>query len=136
MPEEHHVALNPNRTLVYRFAATLLTVLSKILFRPRVIGAQNIPLEGPVLIAPIHRSNVDFAFTLFISPRKVFFMAKDSLFKNALFGSLLGQLGAFPVRRGSADRIDGVRQELGRCCARDARSSSFLRERGKRGSRS
>jgi 1-acyl-sn-glycerol-3-phosphate acyltransferase len=104
MPEEHQVTLNPNRTLVYRFAARLLSLLARMLFRPVVVGAENIPLEGPVLIAPIHRSNVDFAFTLFISPRKVFFMAKESLFHNSLFGSLLGQLGAFPVRRGSADR--------------------------------
>jgi 1-acyl-sn-glycerol-3-phosphate acyltransferase len=57
-----------------------------------------------VLIAPIHRSNVDFAFTLFISPRKVFFMAKDSIFRVPILGPLVTHLGAFPVRRGSADR--------------------------------
>ena len=104
MPEEHQVTLNPDRTLIYRFTARVMSLLAKILFHPIVEGAENIPLEGPVLIAPIHRSNVDFAFTLFISPRKVFFMAKESLFHNAHFASLLGQLGAFPVQRGSADR--------------------------------
>jgi 1-acyl-sn-glycerol-3-phosphate acyltransferase len=56
------------------------------------------------LIAPIHRSNVDFAFTLFISPRKVFFMAKDGLYNHPLFGKLLVRLGAFPVNRDAADR--------------------------------
>jgi 1-acyl-sn-glycerol-3-phosphate acyltransferase len=69
-----------------------------------VTGAENIPLEGPVIIAPIHRSNVDFALTLFISKRKVFFMAKDSLFKVPLLGPLITHLGAFPINRGSADR--------------------------------
>ena len=69
-----------------------------------MIGAENIPLEGPVLIAPIHRSNVDFALTLFISKRKAFFMAKDSLFRVPLLGPLITHLGAFPIRRGSADR--------------------------------
>jgi 1-acyl-sn-glycerol-3-phosphate acyltransferase len=82
----------------------LITGLSWILFRPSVEGRENIPLEGPVLIAPIHRSNVDFAFTLFISPRKVFFMAKDSIFRVPILGPLVTHLGAFPVRRGSADR--------------------------------
>ncbi len=67
-------------------------------------GARNIPLSGPVLIAPIHRSNVDFALTLFISKRKVFFMAKDSLFRVPILGPLITHLGAFPVKRGSADR--------------------------------
>jgi 1-acyl-sn-glycerol-3-phosphate acyltransferase len=55
-----------------------------------------------VLIAPIHRSNVDFAFTLFISPRKVFFMAKDSLFRK-WFGAILMATSA-PFRFTAAPR--------------------------------
>ncbi len=89
---------------MYRLCAGIVAGLSKLLFRPTVIGAENIPLEGPVLIAPIHRSNVDFALTLFISKRKAFFMAKDSLFRVPLLGPLITHLGAFPVHRGSADR--------------------------------
>jgi 1-acyl-sn-glycerol-3-phosphate acyltransferase len=104
MSEEPTLQLDVGKSLAYRVVAGLIVVLSKILFRPRVTGAENIPLTGPVLIAPIHRSNVDFAFTLFISPRKVFFMAKDPLFKVPLFGTLLRRLGAFPVHRGAADR--------------------------------
>lgn len=104
MSEEHHLELNPTKTPIYYVAATLLTVLWAILFRPNVEGRENIPRSGPVLIAPVHRSNLDFAFTLFISPRKVFFMAKDSLFRVPVLGGLLTRLGAFPVRRGTADR--------------------------------
>jgi len=104
MPEEHRLELNPKKTPTYRVVTVLLVGLSRLLFRPTVVGAENIPLEGPVLIAPIHRSNVDFAFTLFMSPRKVFFMAKDSIFRVPLLGTLVTHLGAFPVKRGSADR--------------------------------
>ena len=104
MPEDAELILNPDKTPLYRFAATLLTVLSWLLFRPRVRGASNIPKSGPVLIAPVHRSNVDFVFTLFISPRKVFFMAKQELFAVPLLGTLLRHVGAFPVSRGTADR--------------------------------
>lgn len=104
MSEEHHYELNPSKTLTYRLVAGLISGISWVLFRPKVVGRENIPLSGPVLIAPIHRSNVDFAFTLFISPRKVFFMAKDSIFKVPLLGPLVTHLGAFPVKRGSADR--------------------------------
>ena len=104
MPEEHRLKLNPKKDLTYRFFAGLVALLSRVLFRPEVIGVENIPIDGPVLLAPIHRSNVDFAFTLFISSRKVFFMAKDSLFKVPALGSLLARLGAFPVKRGTADR--------------------------------
>lgn len=104
MSEEPKLELDASKSLTYRVISGLIAGLSKLMFRPKVSGAQNIPLSGPVLITPIHRSNVDFAFTLFISPRKVFFMAKDSLFKVPLMGTLLRHLGAFPVHRGSADR--------------------------------
>jgi len=104
MPDESTLELNPRKTLVYRVVAGILVGLAKVLFRPSVTGRENIPLTGPVLIAPIHRSNVDFAFTLFISPRKVFFMAKDSIFSVPILGPLVRHLGAFPVRRGTADR--------------------------------
>lgn len=104
MAETNELVLNPNKTLTYRVCAGLITVLSRLFFHPRVEGVENIPLSGPVLIAPIHRSNVDFAFSLFISPRKVFFMTKDSVFRLPLLGPLLLRVGAFPVNRLSVDR--------------------------------
>ncbi|MGC2487000.1 MAG: lysophospholipid acyltransferase family protein [Acidimicrobiales bacterium] len=104
MPEAADLVLNPNKTLIYRICAGLVAALARVFFRPSVTGAENIPLSGPVIIAPIHRSNVDFAFSLFISPRKTFFMAKDGVFHPAAFGALLTRLGAFPVNRQSADR--------------------------------
>jgi 1-acyl-sn-glycerol-3-phosphate acyltransferase len=102
--EAQDFILNPKKTLTYRVCSTIIAVLSRFFFHPTVEGAENIPLSGPVLIAPIHRSNVDFAFTLFISPRKVFFMTKDSVFRAPLLGPLLTRLGAFPVTRDRADR--------------------------------
>jgi 1-acyl-sn-glycerol-3-phosphate acyltransferase len=104
VPEAQDLVLNPKKTPLYYVVAFLISGLARIMFRPTVEGAQNIPLSGPVLIAPVHRSNVDFAFTLFISPRKVFFMAKDGLYHSPLFGSVLKRLGAFPVNRDVADR--------------------------------
>ena len=104
MAAEQDLVLNPHKTFTYRVCAAIIAGLSRVLFRPRVLGVENIPLEGPVLIAPIHRSNVDFAFTLFISPRKVFFMAKDGIFRFGPFAALLERLGAFPVNRDGTDR--------------------------------
>jgi 1-acyl-sn-glycerol-3-phosphate acyltransferase len=104
VPEDPPIQLDATKSLTYRVIAGIIRVGSRLLFRPKVTGGQHIPGEGPVLIAPIHRSNVDFAFTLFMSRRKVFFMAKDSLFRLPMVGSLLRHLGAFPVHRGSADR--------------------------------
>jgi 1-acyl-sn-glycerol-3-phosphate acyltransferase len=57
-----------------------------------------------VILAPVHRSFADFGFTAFCTDRKLFFMAKDSLWKNPWLGRLLLYVGAFPVHRESADR--------------------------------
>jgi 1-acyl-sn-glycerol-3-phosphate acyltransferase len=102
MSEQPTLELNPKKTATYRVVALILRSLSWTLFRPTVVGRENIPLTGPVLIAPIHRSNADFVFTLYISLRKVFFMAKDGLFRTRWFSRLLTHLGAFPVHRGAA----------------------------------
>ena len=104
MPEEPTPQLDATKSLTYRAVAGIIGLASRLLFRPSVTGAENIPSHGPVLIAPIHRSNADFTFTLFMSRRKVFFMAKDSLFRLPMIGSILRHLGAFPVRRGAPDR--------------------------------
>jgi 1-acyl-sn-glycerol-3-phosphate acyltransferase len=104
MAEAQPLRLSERRTFTYRVCAGIVAILAKVLFRPTVAGAENIPMEGPVIIAPIHRSNVDFALTLFMSKRKTFFMAKDSLFRVPLLGPLIKHLGAFPVHRGAADR--------------------------------
>jgi 1-acyl-sn-glycerol-3-phosphate acyltransferase len=108
MPEHSTLELNPRKTVVYHVVAGILSGLSRLLFRPRVTGLENIPLQGPVLIAPIHRSNVDFTFTLFMSPRKVFFMAKDGVFKFKPFGRLLVHLGAFPIHRAATTDRDSM----------------------------
>lgn len=97
-------AVNTTRTLGYRVLRGVLQVVWRLAFRPLVVGLENIPAEGPVLIAPSHRSNLDFAYLIFVTPRKTFFMAKDSLWKVPVLGRLLTTMGAFPVRRGSADR--------------------------------
>jgi len=108
-PED--LVLNTHRTAIYRVCRGIIAALAKVFLRPSIEGAQHIPSSGPVIIAPIHRSNVDFAVSVFLSPRKVFFMAKDSLFRVPLLGPLLIRLGAFPVRRGSADRESMARAE-------------------------
>ena len=104
MPRAQKVNLSPNKSLGYHAFRGLLNVIWRLMFRPTIVGAENIPATGPVLIAPIHRSNIDFAFIIFVTKRKTFFMAKDSLWKVPVLRSLISTMGAFPVKRGTADR--------------------------------
>jgi len=95
---------DPRRTVGYRICRAIFFTIVGLWFRPKVTGRANIPADGPVILAPVHRSFADFGFSAFVTRRKLFFMAKDSLWKNRFLGWLLLTLGAFPVHRESADR--------------------------------
>jgi 1-acyl-sn-glycerol-3-phosphate acyltransferase len=104
-PGRHHeFAIEPTRKVGYRIMRRIFTTVLGLWFRPRVSGRPNVPATGPVILAPVHRSFADFAFTAFCTDRKLFFMTKDSLWKNKNLGRLLFYVGAFPVHRESADR--------------------------------
>ncbi|MDD6484807.1 MAG: lysophospholipid acyltransferase family protein [Clostridiales bacterium] len=89
--------------MFYRFAAGLVRFLFLFCFRVRIVGKENIPSQGAVILALNHRSYFDPVFAGAYCPRKLRFMAKAELFKNKAFGALIRSLGAFPVKRGRGD---------------------------------
>jgi len=99
-----HFEPDPRRTVGYRICRFIFEAIVGTWFRPLVTGRANIPAEGPVILAPVHRSFADFGFCAFVSKRKLFFMAKDEMWERKWLGKLLIYLGAFPVHRASADR--------------------------------
>lgn len=94
-----------NSRLLYRVMRFLLSVLLRTVFRLEVQGAENIPREGAVILAPNHRSLVDIPVAGAIQARRqIRFMAKDELFSTRIGAWFMWRLGAFPVRRGRPDR--------------------------------
>ena len=87
---------------LYALARALLTPPLRLWVRLHVKGADQIPAEGAVIVAPNHKSFLDAFFVGLGIRRHVRFMAKVELFKGPL-GRLFPRLGAFPVRRGEAD---------------------------------
>ena len=88
---------------LYAFVRLLATVLLRLLwFRFRVTGAENVPAEGPAILAPNHKNFLDAFFIGLALRRHVRYMAKVELFKGPLAWLFL-RLGAFPVRRGESD---------------------------------
>jgi 1-acyl-sn-glycerol-3-phosphate acyltransferase len=96
--------VDPRFTPLYRSERAVFVTTLWALFRPRVTGREHIPTTGPVILAPVHRSFADFAFSAFCTDRKLFFMTKDEMWNNKWLGRLLLSVGAFPVHRESADR--------------------------------
>ena len=54
--------------MLYGFARVLLLGLSKVLFRIRIQGEEQVPTTGAFIVAPSHRSYLD---TPFVSFRKM-----------------------------------------------------------------
>lgn len=90
--------------LFYRSVRACFRGLFKVLFRAEIVGAENVPAEGAVILCSNHISNFDPPFVGSYLDRKIHFMAKAELFKIPVFGSALHQLGAFPVKRGGVSK--------------------------------
>lgn len=90
--------------MFYVFIRWLLRIVCIAVFRMKVTGKGNIPRSGPVILASNHVSLLDPVVIGCAVDRKINFMAKHELFINPIFGTILRWLGAFPVRRGEADR--------------------------------
>ncbi len=90
--------------MLYRVVRRVFWIAGKVMWRMTFEGSENVPSEGPFIMAPVHRSNIDFAMISCITERKMRFMGKDSLWKVKWFGRFITILGAYPVHRGVADR--------------------------------
>jgi len=90
--------------MFYYFAKVIVRAIVKVIFRIKVKGLENIPKKGPVIICPNHISLLDPPVVGALLNRRIYFMAKEELFRNPFLKFLLGTgLGAFPVKRGTAD---------------------------------
>lgn len=94
-------------TLLHVLIRRILAPLVRLVYRPAVYGADNVPESGPVLIAPNHRAAVDTAAIALVTPRQVSFLGKAEYFtgrglKGRFVAAFLGALGYVPVERGNA----------------------------------
>ena len=88
--------------MVYYFIRTVVKIYLHIRFRIKVEGVEHIP-EGSCILAMNHSSNFDPVLVGTHTPRKMFIMAKEELFKVGFFGWVITEMGAFPIKRGQAD---------------------------------
>jgi 1-acyl-sn-glycerol-3-phosphate acyltransferase len=81
----------------------LLRFLLTVIVRWKVIGRENVPPSGAVIVVSNHLNNADPPILgAAIAKRRVRFMAKIELFKMP-FGAIIKLWDAFPVRRFDAD---------------------------------
>lgn len=94
---------NMVETAVYRVLWVVARTLTGLYWRLEVVGRERVPRSGAFVVAPVHRSNVDFLLAGLAIGRPVRYMAKSSIFLGGLLDRLLFAMGAFPVVRDSND---------------------------------
>jgi len=83
----------------------VLSAAAKIWFRYEVHGRENLIQGQPVILSPVHRSNLDTPLLPVALGQQIRFMGKESLWKvNAFSSWFLTTMGGFPVERETADR--------------------------------
>ena len=90
--------------MLYGVIHTVVTPVSKAVWRPTIEGLDNVPRTGPVIVASNHLSFADSLVIPIVAPRKVVFLAKAQYFtgtgvKGALSRAWFGGLGMIPVDR-------------------------------------
>lgn len=83
----------------YDLAKVVVTAFARVAFRYRVVGAENVPLSGGLVIAANHISNLDPPLLGIAVPRPVSYMAKKELFAIPVLGTAITHLNAFKVDR-------------------------------------
>jgi 1-acyl-sn-glycerol-3-phosphate acyltransferase len=96
----------------YSFARSLVNSVLSPIYRIEVIGKENVPADGGVLLCANHIDNLDPPVVGITAPRPVHFMAKEELFSVPVLGKIVPHLNAFSVKRGMSDR-EALRKGLG-----------------------
>jgi len=120
--------------LIYELVSKLFVFpIYKFVFKGHLIGRENIPQKDSFIMVSNHGSLLDPPLLGHALGRNISFMAKAELFKIPLLGFIIKACGAYPVKRGIADKntiktaskklsnencigifIDGTRQKNGR----------------------
>lgn len=86
--------------VIIKFIFKLIAI---ILYRPKIVGKENLPKDTGALLCPNHVHNLDSAVIVAMFKRKVNVLAKEELFKNGFICWLADLFGIYPVKRGRAD---------------------------------
>lgn len=92
-----------DKTPLYTFLKAIVSPIYRLLFNVEVVGKENIPKEGGVLLCPNHIAAVDVISIGAVCPRQITCIAKKELFGIPVLGGLIKALGAVKIDRSGAD---------------------------------
>lgn len=90
--------------LMYWAGYLIFKLYFKLIHRWKVKGKKYRPGGGPLIIMSNHISYFDPPIIGSAMNRQIYFMAKEELFNNPIFGWVLRKIGVFSIKRGKPDR--------------------------------
>ena len=83
---------------------SVIVPILRFYFRSNIYGVENVPQQGSLVIVSNHASDLDPPILSVSVRRPVAYMAKEELFEVPILKQIITLYGAYPVKRGSADR--------------------------------
>ena len=85
------------------FIRFIFKLIALFLYRPKVIGKENLPETDGALICPNHVHALDSAVIIAMTKRKINVLAKEDLFRSKIGNWFAKVFGIYPIKRDSAD---------------------------------
>ncbi len=89
---------NKNEAILYKITRPIITFLFKTFFTPKIVGIENIPTKGRIILAGNHTSNFDCLLLISCTKRPIHFLAKKELWKGPK-KIIFSNMGLIPVDR-------------------------------------
>ncbi|NLL02092.1 MAG: 1-acyl-sn-glycerol-3-phosphate acyltransferase [Mollicutes bacterium] len=83
----------------YKFIKGVLGGLFRVLYRPKIINKEVIPVEGPIIVAGNHVHLFDQNLAIMATKRMLHYMAKIEYFQNWKTAWFFKMAGCIPVNR-------------------------------------
>ena len=90
-------------TLLYKILKPIAYILIRVGYPPKVIGLENIPKTGRVILAGNHTKQLDPILLMGMQKRVIHFLAKDELFHSKVKW-IIKNVGCIPVNRRIHDK--------------------------------
>ena len=95
--------MNSKLPFLYKFAKLVLGKIFILYYNPTIIGRENIPKEGPILIVGNHKHLYDQCLTIMSTKRGIHYMAKREYFDNKKVAWFFKGCGCISVDRSRKD---------------------------------
>jgi 1-acyl-sn-glycerol-3-phosphate acyltransferase len=100
-----NAGLMPFSAPTYAQVQRAFSNLVRAMYRLEVVGANRLPVTGPVVITPNHDSVLDGIVLGAVISRELRFLAKAELWRSRLLAWLLDGLGAIRIKRSQGDQL-------------------------------